>query len=101
MHRLCGPRSSLKLQNCLLVEQQSIINFAQSLALLKQATTAEAPSELDIAQLLVAAVKSKSLSDKCSISYALGSLGGLYEQTQQWSDAKVPYPASPASYPGN
>lgn len=65
------------------------INFAQSLALLRQATTADAPSELDIAQLLVAAVKqAKSLSDQRSISYALGSLGGLYEQTQQWSDAK-------------
>jgi hypothetical protein len=65
------------------------INFAQSLALLRQATTADALSDLDIAQLLVAAVKqSKSLSDQRSISYALGSLGGLYEQTQQWSDAK-------------
>ncbi len=41
------------------------------------------------AQLLASAVKqAKTLGDSRAEAYALGSLGGLYEQTQQWSDAK-------------
>ena len=41
------------------------------------------------AQHLATAVQqAKSLGDLRAEAYALGSLGGLYEQTQQWSDAK-------------
>ncbi len=41
------------------------------------------------AQLLATAgQQAKSLGDPRAYAYALGSLGGLYEQTQQWSEAK-------------
>ncbi|GAB4177855.1 MAG: hypothetical protein Fur006_09820 [Coleofasciculaceae cyanobacterium] len=64
------------------------INFAQSLMRLKQNMTADIPSELEIAQLLsVAIAQAKSLKDPRAESYALGTLGGLYEQTQQLADA--------------
>lgn len=47
------------------------------------------PSPSSIAQILVRAVQqAKSLGDQRTESYALGSLGGLYEQIGQWSDAK-------------
>ena len=64
------------------------INAAQSLVQLKQKTTTDPPSWLDIAQLLSTAIKqAKSLTDQRAESYALGTLGGLYEQTQQFSNA--------------
>jgi CHAT domain-containing protein len=64
------------------------INFAQSLTRLKKNITTDTPSELDIAQLLsVAIAQAKSLKDPRAESYALGTLGGLYEQTQQLADA--------------
>ena len=41
------------------------------------------------AQLLAKAVQeAKSLEDQRAEAYALGNLGGLYEQTRQWSSAK-------------
>ncbi|WP_041555599.1 CHAT domain-containing protein [Nostoc sp. PCC 7524] len=41
------------------------------------------------ANILATAVKqAKSLNDQQAESYALGYLGGLYEQTQQWSNAQ-------------
>ncbi len=65
------------------------INFAQSLTQLKQNTTTDTPSWLDIAQLLSTGVQqAESLKDQRSVSYALGSLGGLYEQTKQFSNAQ-------------
>lgn len=65
------------------------INFAENLTQLKQNTTIDPDSWLDIAQLLsTAAQQAKSLQDQRTESYALGVLGGLYEQTQQWSDAQ-------------
>ena len=65
------------------------INFAQSLTRLRQANAASAPSWSEIAQLLATAVQqAKSLRDQPAESYALGSLGGVYEQNQQLSDAK-------------
>jgi len=65
------------------------INFGQSLTQLRQVTAADTPSWSDIAKLLAtAAQQAKSLSDQRAESYALGSLGELYEQTEQWSDAK-------------
>jgi CHAT domain-containing protein len=65
------------------------INFAQSLTRLRQANAVDAPAWSDIAQLLATAVQqAKSLRDQQAESYALGSLGGVYEQNQQLSDAK-------------
>ena len=65
------------------------INFALSLAQLKQNTTTDTPSWLDIAQLLSTGVQqAESLKDQQAESYALGSLGGLYEQTKQLSNAQ-------------
>lgn len=65
------------------------INFAQGLTQLRQHTTTETPSWQDIAQVLAIAVQqAKNLGDQPATSYALGNLGELYEQTQQWSDAK-------------
>ncbi len=44
--------------------------------------------EGEIAQALATAVQqARSLQDRHTESYALGVLGELYEQTQQWSDA--------------
>jgi CHAT domain-containing protein len=43
----------------------------------------------EIAQLLATAVQqARSLQDRRTESYALGVLGELYEQTQQWSEAQ-------------
>ncbi|MBD2365287.1 CHAT domain-containing protein [Anabaena minutissima FACHB-250] len=59
------------------------INLAKSLMKL----ASQKPNES--ANLLATAVKqAKSLSDQQAESYALGYLGGLYEQTQQWSNAQ-------------
>ncbi|MDZ7964454.1 MAG: CHAT domain-containing protein [Nostoc sp. DedSLP03] len=65
------------------------INFAQSLMQFRKQTAADAFSWLDIAQLLATAIEqAKSLQDKRTESYAIGVLGQVYEQTQQWSDAQ-------------
>lgn len=43
----------------------------------------------DVAQILATAVQqAKSLGDQRAEAYALGNLGSLYEQAQQWSSAK-------------
>lgn len=58
------------------------INLAKSLVKLGIKKT-------ESAQLLVTAVKqAKSLNDQKAQSYALGYLGGLYEQIPQWSNAQ-------------
>ncbi|MCL6753179.1 CHAT domain-containing protein [Nostoc sp. CCCryo 231-06] len=61
------------------------INFAQSLSKMIQNSV-----ELkDVAKMLAQAVKvAKTLKDERTESYALGTLGELYEQTGQLSDAK-------------
>ena len=65
------------------------INFAQSLTRLRQSGADDTPEHLEIAHLLVTALQqAKKLGDQRSEAYALGHLGGLYEQTHQWSDAK-------------
>lgn len=65
------------------------INLAQSLTQLKQKTAVNSPSWQDISQLLAASVQqARDLKDQRATSYALGNLGNLYEQTQQWDDAK-------------
>ncbi len=65
------------------------INLAQSLKCLKQSTSADDRSWIKIAQILATAVQqARSLGDQRAESYALGYLGGLYAQTQEWSNAQ-------------
>ncbi len=61
------------------------INFAQSLSKMIQNEV----QPKDVAKMLAQAVEiAKSLKDERSESYAIGTLGELYEQTGQLSDAK-------------
>jgi CHAT domain-containing protein len=47
------------------------------------------PSNAEISQMLVTAVKqAETLQDKRTLSYALGNLGRLYEENQQWDFAQ-------------
>jgi CHAT domain-containing protein len=65
------------------------INLAQSLSRLKQLSPENTPSWTEIGQILAKAIQqAKSLNDVRVQAYALGQLGGLYEQTKAWSDAK-------------
>ncbi|HEY9672322.1 MAG TPA: CHAT domain-containing protein [Waterburya sp.] len=65
------------------------INFAQSLTRLKQENSASTPSQTEIGQILARALQqAKGLNDLRAQAYALGQLGALYEQTQQWNNAK-------------
>lgn len=65
------------------------INLAQTLTQIKHNYTTNALSWQAIAQLLGTAVQqAESLDDKRAEAYALGSLGSLYEHTQQWKDAQ-------------
>lgn len=65
------------------------INFAQSLIRIKQTSVVSSPSWTEIGQLLATAVQqAKSIEDPRAEAYVLGHLGGLYEQTQQWSSAQ-------------
>ncbi|HAX84929.1 MAG TPA: hypothetical protein DCY91_01385 [Cyanobacteria bacterium UBA11370] len=71
------------------------INFGMSLMKLSS-TLGDTPNTMDkgkitkdVAQILAKAVQqAKTLGDRRSLSLALGSLGGLYEETQQWTDAE-------------
>jgi CHAT domain-containing protein len=64
------------------------INIAQSLLKLP-AGESSIPNHREIAQILATAIQqAKSLGDQQAQAYALGSLGGLYEKTQQWSQAQ-------------
>ncbi|HAJ63346.1 MAG TPA: hypothetical protein DCP31_32375, partial [Cyanobacteria bacterium UBA8543] len=62
------------------------VNLAESL----MTKRSNLPDQLSkIAQLLARAIQqARSLKDSRAESYALGELGRLYEQTQQWSDAQ-------------
>jgi len=65
------------------------LNLAENLMRLKQANIPNAPTTENIAQLIAKNLQqAKSLGDKKAETYALGKLGGLYEQTQQWSIAQ-------------
>ncbi|MCC5622818.1 tetratricopeptide repeat protein, partial [Nostoc sp. CHAB 5715] len=65
------------------------IKFAQNLTQLKEKTSIDTPSWLNIAQQLSTAIKqAQSLQDRRAESYAMGSLGELYEKTGQFSDAQ-------------
>ncbi|MEH2245689.1 CHAT domain-containing protein [Nostoc sp.] len=72
------------------------VNFSQSLAKVKsgvlQASSQNSYSGFstkDSAVLLASTIQqSRSLGDKRAEAYALKSLGGLYEETRQWSEAE-------------
>ncbi|MEH2242777.1 CHAT domain-containing protein [Nostoc sp.] len=65
------------------------IKFAQTLRQLKEKTSLDTPSWLNIAQQLSTAIEqAQSLQDRRAESYAQGSLGELYEKTGQFSDAQ-------------
>ncbi|WP_196523662.1 CHAT domain-containing protein [Nostoc commune] len=65
------------------------IKFAQNLTQLKEKTSTDTSSWLNIAQQLSTAIKqAQSLQDRRAESYAMGSLGELYEKTRQFSDAQ-------------
>ncbi|MBV6624863.1 MAG: CHAT domain-containing protein [Rivularia sp. (in: Bacteria)] len=65
------------------------INFAKALKKIKQKTNIETVSWLDIAQVLSNAVKqAEIIKDKRALAYALGNLGQLYEQTEQFDAAR-------------
>ncbi|WP_334909555.1 CHAT domain-containing protein [Nostoc sp.] len=65
------------------------IKFAKSLTQLKEKTSIDSPSWLNIAQQLSTAIEqAQSLQDQRAESYAQGSLGELYEKTEQFSDAQ-------------
>lgn len=71
------------------------ITLAQNLIRLKNLSQASnksqnsLPSWLDIGKILATAVQeAKDLGDQRATSYALGNLGGLYEQTQQFDNAQ-------------
>ncbi len=72
------------------------INLAQSLLKWRglassstQASSTQAPSTPTIAQLLATAVQqARRLQDQRAESYAIGTLGTLYEQTGQWVEAR-------------
>ncbi len=66
------------------------INLAENLKLIAQ-NQENIPNFKwsDIAQLAANAVReARTLGDRQAEAYALGSLGGLYEQTKQWKEAK-------------
>ncbi|BAZ21346.1 TPR repeat protein [Kalymmatonema gypsitolerans NIES-4073] len=65
------------------------INYAENITKLKEKSNADNPSWLDIAQMLSTALEqARSLKDARAESYALGTLGGLYKQTGQLSEAQ-------------
>ncbi|WP_442943762.1 CHAT domain-containing protein [Nostoc sp.] len=72
------------------------VNFSQSLAKVKSGVLQVSRnnyysglSTKDSAKLLASAIQqSRSLGDKRAEAYALKSLGGLYEETRQWSEAQ-------------
>jgi CHAT domain-containing protein len=66
------------------------INLVRSLVRLKQASAAAAPDWLTLAQILAtAAEQAQSFGDQRAQAYALGHLGNVYEQTEQWQFAQA------------
>lgn len=66
------------------------INFAQSLVRLRQTSSEHSPSWQEIGQLLATAVQqARSIKDVRGQAYALGYLGGLYEESGQLSNAQA------------
>ena len=61
------------------------LNLAKSLTRLQQENIPNSPTIETIAQIVANSYKqAQDLEDKPAQAYALGKLGGLYEQTQQW-----------------
>lgn len=60
------------------------INFAQSLKKIKN----KQQNIQAVKTLATAIQQAKNLSDRTAEAYALGYLGGMYEQTQQWPEAQ-------------
>ena len=85
------PEINTEIQN-LSVSSKSIylcVNYAITLAKLKQKTTVKAPSWLDIAQIISTAIQqAKMIKDKRALAYALGSLGEIYEKNKQFNEAQ-------------
>lgn len=68
------------------------LNLAISLSCLKEITTTDAPSWLEIAQTLATAQKqAQSLGEGRTQAYTLGYLGGLYAQAQTPSSQNLNY----------
>ncbi len=64
------------------------INFSQNLLRLKQKQNLSAPTWTEIGQMLSgAAEQAKTLGDRRSQAFALGTLGEVYEINRQWADA--------------
>jgi len=65
------------------------VNLARSLMLLRKKNNIDAPSSSVISQILQTAVgQAETIEDRRAQSYALGTFGELYEQTQNWSQAR-------------
>ncbi|HEY9612811.1 CHAT domain-containing protein, partial [Allocoleopsis sp.] len=65
------------------------INLAQSLTRLGQMSTTSTFSSREIGQILAKALQqAKTLNDARTQAYALGQLGAVYEQTQQFQNAQ-------------
>ncbi len=65
------------------------INLAQSLMRLQQTNATRSPSEVEVTNLLTTAIQqAKSLGDQRAEAYALGHLGGLYEQSHKIAPAQ-------------
>ena len=71
------------------------VNYASSLMTLGQtlwqpnAPSTRLPNPLQVAeQLTIAIQQAQALGDRHSESYAVGTLGTLYEQTEQWAGAR-------------
>lgn len=65
------------------------INFIQTLIRLKQSSLQGAPDWTELAAIAAKSVQNaRALADTSAESYAMGTLGKLYEKTQQWDDAE-------------
>ena len=65
------------------------INLAQNLLLLKQVSPSNAPEWENIAKILALSIKqAETLEDTRLQSYAMGTLGGVYLQTQNLNSAR-------------
>jgi CHAT domain-containing protein len=65
------------------------VNLAQSLMKYAISNRGESDLNLEIAKILATGLQhSRSLKDQRAESYALGTLGKLYEQQQQWQEAQ-------------
>ncbi|GBO54375.1 hypothetical protein APA_2323 [Pseudanabaena sp. lw0831] len=86
--------STLEVQSDRLLPSRSAIyaklNFAQHLAILaKQNTTSKQDLLLKSANILAETIRqAESLGDRRAKAHALGSLGALYEQSQQFKEAE-------------